>query len=396
MSEIYKITVPCHFGMEAVLKREIYDLGYEIEKTDNGKVTFQGDAEAIVRANLFLSTTERVLINVAEFRACTFEEFFQGIKACEWERYLPRDARFWVAKATSINSKLFSTKDIQSIAKKAIVERLKEKYHINWFEENGADYPIRINIMKDHVLVGLDSSGVSLHKRGYRPKSGIAPISETLAASIINLTPWNRERILVDPFCGSGTFVIEAAMKAACIAPGLNRDFSSMKWDNMISAKEWSENRQEAKSFINTDIDTDIQAYDIDDRVLKLARSSAKNAGVEHLIHFQKRDVKDLRHPKKYGFIITNPPYGERLEDKEKLPELYKTFGDSFGNLIEWSAYVITPYENIEKDFGKKATKKRKIYNGMIKTNVYSFEGAKPPKKRLQENDYEKDHIGHK
>ena len=387
MSELYKITVPCHFGTEAVLKREIYDLGYDTDKTDNGRVTFLGDAEAVARANIFLSTTERVLINVSEFKAETFEELFQGIKKCEWERYLPTDARFWVTKATSINSKLFSSSDIQSVVKKAIVERLKEKYHIEWFKEDGAEYPIRINIMKDHVLVGLDSSGVSLHKRGYRPKSGIAPISETLASAIIKLTPWNKDRILVDPFCGSGTFVIEAAMKAAGIAPGLNREFTSMKWDNIISGKEWTNLRQEAKEVVNINIDTDIQGYDINENVLRTARDSAAKAGVEKLIHFQKRDVKDLRHPKKYGFLITNPPYGERLEEKKNLPALYKTFAESFNNLKDWSAYVITPYENIEKDFGKKATRKRKIYNGMIKTDLYSFEGPKPPKKIFQEKE---------
>lgn len=387
MSEIYRITVPCHFGMEAVLKREIYDLGYEVDSTDNGKVTFLGDAEAVVRANIFLSTTERVLINVSEFTAVTFEELFQNIKSCEWEKYIPPDGKFWVAKATSINSKLFSAKDIQSVVKKAIVERLKEKYHIDWFKEDGPEYPIRINILKDKVMVGLDSSGVSLHKRGYRPKSGIAPISETLAASIINLTPWNKDRILVDPFCGSGTFAIEAAMKAAGIAPGLNREFTAMKWDNIISSKEWNDIRQEAKELINTDIETDIQAYDIDENVLKTARYSARNAGVEKLIHFQKRDVKDLKHGKKYGFIITNPPYGERLEEKENLPKLYGTFGECFKSLSDWSAYVITPYGDIEKDFGRKATKKRKIYNGMIKTDLYSFEGAKPPKRSRDAGD---------
>ncbi len=387
MSEIYRITVPCHFGMEAVLKREIYDLGYEVDSTDNGKVTFLGDAEAVVRANIFLSTTERVLINVSEFTAVTFEELFQNIKSCEWEKYIPPDGKFWVAKATSINSKLFSAKDIQSVVKKAIVERLKEKYHIDWFKEDGPEYPIRINILKDKVMVGLDSSGVSLHKRGYRPKSGIAPISETLAASIINLTPWNKDRILVDPFCGSGTFAIEAAMKAAGIAPGLNREFTAMKWDNIISSKEWNDIRQEAKELINTDIETDIQAYDIDENILKTARYSARNAGVEKLIHFQKRDVKDLKHGKKYGFIITNPPYGERLEEKENLPKLYGTFGECFKSLSDWSAYVITPYGDIEKDFGRKATKKRKIYNGMIKTDLYSFEGAKPPKRSRDAGD---------
>lgn len=381
MSDLMRLTVPCHFGMEAVLKREIYDLGYDIDNVDNGKVTFLGDGEAIARANIHLRTTERVLLNAGEFKALTFADLFDKVKAIEWEKYLPKDAKFWVAKATSVSSELFSTRDIQTIVKKAIVERLKGVYGISWFEEDGAEYPIRINIVRNMVTIGLDTSGVSLHKRGYRPMSGIAPISETLAAAIILLSPWKKDRILIDPFCGSGTFAIEAAMIAAGIAPGLNRQFTSMKWSNIIKRTEWKDIIEEAREEVDLTIDTDIQGYDIDPSVLKIARISAEKAGVESLIHFQQRDVKDLSHAKKYGFVITNPPYGERLEEKKDLPPLYRSFGKSFTGLEDWSAYIITPYEDIEKDFGRKATKKRKIYNGMIKTDLYSFEGPKPPKR---------------
>ena len=384
MAEIFRITAPCHFGMEAVLKREIYDLGYDIDEVDNGRVTFTGDDEAIARANIGLRTTERILINAGQFEALTFTELFDNTFDIPWEKYIPVDGAFPVVKATSINSKLFSTRDIQSIVKKAIAEKLKKIYKIARPEETGASYPIRVNILKDKVLIGIDTSGVSLHKRGYRQVSGEAPISETLAAAIVMLTPWKSDRILVDPFCGSGTFAIEAAMIAAGIAPGINREFTSMDWDNIIPKKVWYDVTDEFRGQTDTGITTDIQAYDIDENVLKKARTAAKEAGVDNLIHFQKRDVKDLSHSKKYGFLITNPPYGERLEDKEKLPALYGALGQAFGRLDSWSAYVITPYEGIEKDFGRKATKKRKLYNGMIKTDLYAFEGPRPPKKQTQ------------
>ena len=381
----FDLLVPCHFGLEAVLKREIYDLGYEITKVEDGRVTFEGDEEAVCRANIFLRTAERVMIQVGRFKATTFEELFQGIKNLPWEEYIPEDGKFWVKKASSINSKLFSPSDIQSIAKKAMVERMKQKYHKEWFKEDGAAYPVRIFLLKDEVTVALDTSGDSLHKRGYRTITSKAPLTETLAASLIMLTPWRKDRILVDPFCGSGTFPIEAAMIAANIAPGMNRDFTAEEWTNMIDRKLWYECVKEAEDMIDTTVKVDIQGYDIDGDVIKAARENAKRAGVEHMIHFQQRAVADLSHPKKYGFIITNPPYGERLEDKADLPALYTQIGQAYQRLDSWSMFLITSYTDTEKYIGRKADKNRKIYNGMLKTYFYQFLGPKPPKKRNKE-----------
>lgn len=381
----FDLLVPCHFGLEAVLKREIYDLGYEITKVEDGRVTFEGDEEAICRANIFLRTAERVMIQVGRFKATTFEELFQGIKNLPWEEYIPEDGKFWVKKASSINSKLFSPSDIQSIAKKAMVERMKQNYHKEWFKEDGAAYPVRIFLLKDEVTVALDTSGDSLHKRGYRTMTSKAPLTETLAASLIMLTPWRKDRILVDPFCGSGTFPIEAAMIAANIAPGMNRDFTAEEWTNMIDRKLWYECVKEAEDMIDTTVKVDIQGYDIDGDVIKAARENAKRAGVEHMIHFQQRAVADLSHPKKYGFIITNPPYGERLEDKTDLPALYTQIGQAYQRLDSWSMFLITSYTDTEKYIGRKADKNRKIYNGMLKTYFYQFLGPKPPKKRNKE-----------
>ena len=378
MAKVYELYAPCHFGMEAVLKREIIDIGYEISKVEDGRVYFFGDDEAIVRANLWLRTTERVLINVGSFKADTYDELFEKTKAIDWSEYLTKDAKFWVSKASSVKSKLFSPSDIQSIVKKAIVEKMKSIYNISWFQEDGAEYPLRVSIYKDVVTLGLDTTGVSLHKRGYRTKVAKAPITETLAAALIMLTPWKKDRILIDPFCGSGTFAIEAAMMAMNMAPGLNREFLSQNWENMINRKLWYELIDEAREEVDEDVRPDIQAYDIDEAVLKAARENAANAGVS--IHVQKRYVSELTHAKKYGFIITNPPYGERLEDKESLPPLYKTLGERFKALDNWSLYMITSYEDCEKYIGRKANKNRKVYNGMIKTYFYQFEGDKPPK----------------
>lgn len=378
--ERFELIAPCHFGLEAVLKREILDLGYEISQVEDGRVTFYGDAEAVCRANVFLRTAERILIKAGSFKAVTFDELFEKTKQIPWEHYIPRDGKFWVTKAASVKSKLFSPSDIQSIMKKAMVERLKSCYHISWFEESGASYPVRVFLMKDIVTVGIDTSGVSLHKRGYRQLSSKAPITETLAAALIMLTPWKKDRILVDPFCGSGTFPIEAAMMAANIAPGMNRSFTAEEWTNLIPKKEWYDAVNEANDLIQDDVEVDIQGYDIDPDVVRAARKNAEDAGVDHMIHFQQRAVKDLRHPKKYGFIITNPPYGERLEEKKELPKLYSDFGESFRTLDSWSAYMITSYEDAERYFGRKADKNRKIYNGMLKTYFYQFMGPRPPK----------------
>lgn len=378
----FELLVPCHFGLEAVLKREIYDLGYEITKVEDGRVTFEGDEEAICRANIFLRTAERVLIQVGRFKATTFEELFQGIKNLPWEEYIPEDGKFWVKKASSINSKLFSPSDIQSIAKKAMVERMKQKYRKDWFKEDGAPYPVRIFLLKDEVTVALDTSGDSLHKRGYRTMTSKAPLTETLAAALILLTPWRANRILVDPFCGSGTFPIEAAMIAANIAPGMNREFTAEQWTNLIDRKLWYECVKEAEDMIDTEVEVDIQGYDIDGDVVKAARENAKRAGVDHMIHFQQRAVADLNHPKKYGFLISNPPYGERLEDKADLPALYTQIGEAYQRLDSWSMFLITSYTDTEKYIGRKVDKNRKIYNGMLKTYFYQFLGPRPPKKQ--------------
>lgn len=377
----FPVILPCHFGLEAVLKREIYDLGYDIERVENGRITFTGDADAVCRANIFLRTAERVLICVGRFRAVTYDELFENVKACPWEEYIPENGKFWVTKANTVGSRLFSPSDIQSVVKKAMVERMKQRYHVGWFAEDGDDYPVRVFINKDEATVCLDSTGESLHKRGYRTQAGRAPISETLAAALIMLTPWQKDRILVDPFCGSGTFPIEAAMIAAGIAPGMNRGFTAEKWTNFIGKSLWYDAVSEAREQIDPDVEPDIQGYDVDASVVRTARENAARAGVEKLIHFQQRPVSGLSHSGKYGFIITNPPYGERLEDKEALPKLYGEFGERFRELESWSAYLITSYEDAEKYIGRKADKNRKVYNGMIKTFFYQFMGPKPPKK---------------
>ena len=380
--EQWELIAPCHFGLEAVLKREILDLGYEISKVEDGKVTFWGDAQAIAYANIFLRSAERILLKAGKVRAVTFEELFEATKALPWEQYIPRDGKFWVAKANSVKSKLFSPSDIQSIMKKAIVERLKSVYGISWFPEDGASFPIRVAFMKDVATIGIDTSGVSLHKRGYRQMTAKAPISETLASALILLTPWNKDRILVDPFCGSGTFPIEAAMMAANMAPGRNREFLAESWKHLVPRRHWYDAVEEAEDMVDRQAEADIQGYDIDGEVLKAARANAKMAGVDHMIHFQQRAVKDLHHPKKYGFIITNPPYGERLEEREALAGLYREIGESFARLDDWSMYLITSYDKAERDIGRKADKNRKIYNGMIKTYFYQFMGARPPRRK--------------
>lgn len=377
----YEYIAPCHFGLESVLKREILDLGYEIVQVEDGRVIFRGDEAAICRTNIFLRTTERVLLKVAKFKALTYDELFEKTKDIPWENFIPKDGKFWVAKATSIKSQLFSPSDIQSIMKKAMVERLKKIYKKEWFPEDGNQYPIRVTFMKDEVTIGIDTSGESLHRRGYRKLASKAPITETLAAALIMLTPWNKDRILVDPFCGCGTIPIEAAMIGANIAPGMNRSFLSEEWTELIPKKDWYAAIEEANDIRKHEVEMSIQGYDLDGEIIKAARYNAGLAQVDQYIHFQQRSVSDLSHAKKYGFIITNPPYGERLEEKEDLPALYKEIGRTFLQLDSWSHFIITSYEDAQKYIGKTADKNRKIYNGMMKTYFYQFMGQKPPKK---------------
>ncbi len=390
--EKYEMIAPCHFGMEAVLKREITDLGYDITEVDNGKVTFAGDITAIARSNIFLRTTERILLKAACFRAETFDELFENIKALPWERYIPKDGKFWVAKANSVSSKLFSPSDIQKIVKKAMVERMKQTYHTDWFEETGESYPLRISIIKDIVTVGLDTTGESLHKRGYRKFTAPAPVSETLAAAILLLSPWKKDRVLVDPFCGSGTIPIEAAMLARNIAPGMEREFTAEGWNNLIPRKIWYDAVTEANDLIIQDAQLTIQGYDISEEALKMARANSQLAGVEKEIHFQQRDIRDFSSPKKYGFVISNPPYGERLSTKEEMWNLYRNIGQVMEENETWSFFLLSGYEDAVKAIGaggsrKKATKNRKIYNGMMKTYLYQYMGQKPPYRKERKED---------
>ena len=378
----FRLTAPCHFGLEKTLSFEVRRIGGEDIAVSDGRVTFTGDERVLIRANMCLSTAERVGILLSEFRARTFEELFQGIKAIPIEKYVGKFDRFPI-KGFSLNSKLTSVPACQKIIKKAMVERMKSVYKIGYFQETEALFQFRFSIMKDNVTMTLDTSGEGLHKRGYRRFSNAAPIKETLAAGIADLARIRDNDIVCDPFCGSGTFPIEAAMMAANIAPGMNREFTAEQWENLIPKKEWYMAIEEANDNICMDIETDIQGFDLDENVIKIARQNAANAGVDKLIHFQARDVRQLSHAKKYGFVITNPPYGERLEEKEALPALYTALGQQFAKLDSWSAYVITSYTDIEKYFGRKADKNRKIYNGMLKTYFYSFLGPKPPKKNV-------------
>ena len=357
------------------------DLGYEVTEVENGRVTFIGDAEAICRANIFLRTAERVLLKVGSFKAVTFDELFEATRAIPWEKYLPKDGKCWVKKASSISSKLFSPSDIQRIMKKAIARHMQEYYDLDRMPETGNEYPLRVFFYKDQVTVGIDTSGESLHKRGYRQMTSKAPITETLAAALILLTPWKADRILVDPFCGSGTFPIEAAMIAANMAPGMNREFLSEDWKHLIPRKCWYDAIEEANDRINLHIETDIQGYDIDAEALKAARSNAKMAGVDRLIHFQQRAVKDLSHPKPYGFLITNPPYGERIGEEKEIQKIYGGLKNFLQNHPDWSLFLVTTDKDAEeKILQRKADRRRKLYNGRLEVCYYQFHGQKPGK----------------
>ena len=384
----FELIAPCHFGMESVLKNEIYDIGYEITDVSDGRVTFAGDAEAVVRANICLRTAERILLKVGSFRAESFEDLYQGTKALPWEDFLPRNAKFWVTKAASVRSRLFSPSDIQSVMKKAMVDRMSSRYRITQFPEDGASYPVRVFLKNDEVTAAIDTTGESLHKRGYRKMTVTAPIAENLAAGLIQHTPWKPGRILVDPFCGSGTFLIEAALMARGIAPGMYRHFTAETWPELITPSLWTDAREEAEDMIDRSVRTDLQGYDVDPAAIAAARKNAQLAGVADMIHFQVRSVSELSHPKKYGFLITNPPYGERLihaesddsEEAEVLRGLYRTLADRWQALDAWSLYIITAYADCEKAMGVRAAKNRKLYNGMLKSYFFQFPGPKPPR----------------
>ncbi|MTI85443.1 MAG: class I SAM-dependent RNA methyltransferase [Firmicutes bacterium] len=373
-----ELTATATFGLEAVVAREINVLGYENLKTENGKVTFVANEQAICRTNLWLRSADRVLVKMGEFEALSFEELFQQTKALPWDQWLPANARFPV-KGKSIKSQLYSVPDCQAIVKKAIVEKMKETYCRDWFEETGPTFTIEVAILKDIVTLTIDTSGPGLHKRGYRKLSAEAPLKETLAAAMISLSRWQPERTLIDPFCGSGTIPIEAALIGQNIAPGLNRKFAAEEWPN-IPTQYWEQAREEARDLAKRDKPLRIIGSDIDKRVLDLARYHARQAGVEKQIHFQQQSAVDLSSKFKYGYIICNPPYGERSGEKKEVEHLYREIGKTFKGLDTWSIYLLTANENFEALFGRQANKKRKLYNGRIKVDFYQFFGPRPPK----------------
>lgn len=373
----YTLIATATFGLEKVVADELRELGYEDLIIENGKVTFQGSEMDIVTCNMWLRTADRVLIKMAEFKAESFEELFQGTLKVEWGDIIP-ETGFMHVTGKSVKSKLFSVPDCQSITKKAVVESMKRKYNKEMFSEDGATYKIEVAILKDIVTLTLDTTGPGLHKRGYREFAGEAPLKETLAAALVLLSKWEPSRILADPFCGSGTIPIEAAMIGKNIAPGLNRNFVSEDWD-IIPKSLWQDMRKYARNSIN-DKEFRILASDINGRVLKTARDNAKKAGVAEYIAFQRMDMKEFKNKKRYGFIITNPPYGERIGNAKEVENLYEDMGRTFQELKDWSYFVITSYEDFEKCFGEKSDKNRKLYNGRIKCYYYQYFGAEPEK----------------
>ncbi|HBF5317646.1 TPA: class I SAM-dependent RNA methyltransferase [Clostridioides difficile] len=376
----YTLISPCFFGMEKMLAREITNLGYEIIKTEDGRITYKTDEFGIAKSNMWLRCAERVHLKIAEFEAKSFDELFENTKRINWSRYIPYGAQFPISKASSIKSKLYSTPDVQAIVKKAIVESLKKSYlEDGLLKEDKEKYPIFVFIHKDKVTISIDTTGDALHKRGYREKANKAPIRETLAAGLIYLTPWKAGRVLVDPMCGSGTILIEAAMIGINMAPGLNREFISEKW-RTLDKKIWWDVRKDAFNKIDNESKSKIYGYDIDEESIDIARENAEIAGVDEYIEFNVGDATQFKSEDEFGFIITNPPYGERLEDKDSVKQLYKELGYAFRKLKNWSYYLITSYEDFEYEFGQKADKKRKLYNGMLKTNFFQYPGPKPPR----------------
>lgn len=378
--KMYDIIATSAMGLEALVAKEVRSLGYECE-VENGRITFKGDEAAIARANLWLRTADRIKIKIGEFKVTTFDELFEKTKALPWENFLPENAEFPVT-GKSVKSKLFSVSDCQAIVKKAIVERLRTAYKKSgWFEENGPLYKIEVSLLKDTALLSIDASGSGLHKRGYRAGQGEAPIKETLAAALVMLTNWTSDKPFVDPFCGSGTIPIEAALIGQNIAPGFNRDFVSESW-HWISKKVWDEARVEAEDLANYDQPLDITGSDIDHRMVKIAEENAFEAGLGDLVTFKQMQVSDFTTTKEYGVIVGNPPYGERLGEKEAVQKMYEAMGKALLPLDTWSIYILTSDEDFEKFYGKPATKKRKLFNGFIRTDYYQYWGKRPPREK--------------
>ena len=375
------------FGLESIVARELKNLGYDNLMVENGKVIFATDELAICRTNLWLRSSDRVLLKMGSFSARTFEELFQQTKALPWEEWLPEDANFPV-QGKSIKSQLFSVSDCQAIVKKAIVERLKECYAISWFEETGPRYQIEVALLNDIVTLTIDTSGLGLHKRGYRQLAGQAPLKETLAAAMIQLSFWNKDRTLIDPFCGTGTIPIEAAFIAQNRAPGLKRSFAAEKWPRIPKAL-WQEAWQEALDLWDRNVPLHIYGSDIDPNALALARTHALEAGVEDVIHFQRLPVAEVRSRFKYGHMIANPPYGERLGDVTEIEGLYLELGETFNRLENWSLHMLTTHQFPERLIGRRWDKSRKLYTGRLECHYFQFFGPRPPREAYQ-NDVNK------
>ncbi len=366
------------FGLEAVVKKELLNLGYSDLAVDNGKVTFKATEKDIPIANLWLRTADRVLLKMGEFKATSFEELFEKTKALPWDEWITEDGEFTV-NGKSVDSKLYSISDCQAIVKKAVVEKLKTKYKTEWFKETGPKFTIEVSLLKDIATLTIDTSGQGLHKRGYRTRSVEAPLKETLAAGLVLLSYWNKDRLLVDPFCGSGTIPIEAAMIGKNIAPGLNRNFASEEWPR-VKKEYWRDARRQAWDLMLKDVKLKIIGSDIDDEAIKIAKENAYNIGLEEDILFIRKNFRNFEFKDDYGVIICNPPYGERIGERKEVMNLYKDMGKVFGKLSTYSIYVLTSNEDFERLYGKKADKRRKLYNGRIKVNYYQYYGPKPKK----------------
>ncbi|PFG05959.1 putative N6-adenine-specific DNA methylase [Bacillus sp. es.034] len=375
----YTLIATSAMGLESIVAKEVKELGYECQ-VENGKVIFKGDETAIARANMWLRTADRIKILVGEFKAYSFDELFENTKKLPWEDFLPVDAEFPV-QGKSVKSKLYSVPDCQAIVKKSIVERLRTAYkRTSWLDETGPLFKIEVAIHKDVASITLDTSGQGLHKRGYRIGQGEAPLKETLAAALIQLTTWNPDRPFVDPFCGSGTIAIEAALIGQNIAPGFNREFLSEEWP-LMPAGVWEKTRLEAEDLANYDQPLEILGTDIDHRMIEVSKENALEAGLGELVKFKQMQVRDFTSELEYGIIVGNPPYGERLGERKEVEKMYQEMGRAFEKLDTWSLYMLTSHENFEQCYGKQATKKRKLFNGFIRTDYYQFFGPRPPRK---------------
>lgn len=376
--EKFKLVATAASGIEALVGKELRQLGYECQ-VENGKVYFEGGLEDIARANLWLRTADRIKIVVAEFEAYTFDELFEKTKAVAWEDLIPMDGEFPV-NGKSIKSKLYSVSDCQAIVKKAIVNRLSDVYHrSSRLPETGALFPLEVALLKDKVTITLDTTGSSLFKRGYRTEKGGAPLKENMAAALILLTTWRKDKPFLDPMCGSGTIPIEAALIGHNIAPGFNRSFVSESWD-WFDASVWEAAREQAEKEADYDVELDIQASDIDGHMIEIAKRNATEAGVLDSITFKQMQVADFKTEKEYGVMVANPPYGQRLGEEESVRKVYRDMGVAFKSLDTWSKYILTSDLTFEKEFGQRATKKRKLYNGALRTDLFQYWGKRPPR----------------